>query len=125
MSHPAMYCRPDKWAIMKVLVSNGTVLYKVLAGRRGGFLDGDSWRINSGIVDIHDAGDELVFHGYSGSTYVCHKSAYGATPLSNSVFQNLRTQAEAEGVQLELLDEQVALSLEWFQQTEQPRPRCN
>jgi hypothetical protein len=120
-----MSYRPDKWVILKVLMKDGTLLHKVLAGWRGGFSGRDFWRINSGIICVCDTGEELVFHGYSGSTYVCHRSAYGTTTLSNAVFQDIRKRFEAEGVQVEQLDEQAALSLEWVQRTGKSRPQFN
>ena len=50
---------PDNWVVLKITNTKRSgntgygrteqVLYKVLAGWGGGYLDGDSWRMNSGI----------------------------------------------------------------------------
>lgn len=67
---------PDSWVIIKMigLEPNGPdYFYKVLAGWSGGYLDGDSWRMNSGIDKIVDDGEYWNFVGASGSVYRCHK----------------------------------------------------
>ena len=64
---------PDSWVIIKITGIEDKDFYKVLAGWSGGYLDGDSWRMNSGIVKIEDAGDYWRFIGASGSVYKCHK----------------------------------------------------
>ena len=43
---------PDNWVVVKV----GKNLYKVLAGWSGGYLDGDRWKLNSGISEVKDDG---------------------------------------------------------------------
>jgi len=64
------YC--DNWVVMK-LPEKG---YKLLTGNSGGYLDGDSWRLNSGITSMVDDGDFWLVYGHSGSAYRCHKEAY-------------------------------------------------
>lgn len=66
---------PDKWCV--VLTKNGD--YKVFASWHGGYLDGERWRCNSGIVSIEETKESFLFHGYSGTVYECHKEAYGTT----------------------------------------------
>ena len=65
---------PDRW----VIVEQGDI-YKVFASFSGGYLDGDSWSLNSGIKDVEIDGDYFLFHGESGSVYRCHKDSYGTT----------------------------------------------
>jgi|TARA_Y100000310_G_C20568776_1_gene756913 hypothetical protein len=68
--------QPDNWVILKINAKNETgleVFYKVLAGWSGGYLDGDSWRMNSGITEVIEEGDFYLFEGSSGSVYRCHK----------------------------------------------------
>lgn len=64
---------PDSWVIIKVMGIEDKDFFKVLAGWSGGYLDGDSWRMNSGIDKIEDDGDYYNFIGQSGSVYRCHK----------------------------------------------------
>jgi hypothetical protein len=69
---------PDNWVILKIETQPETnetqdeTIYKVLGGWSGGYLDGDSWRMNSGIVSHERDGDYWLFHGHSGSVYRCH-----------------------------------------------------
>lgn len=65
---------PDNWVILKVDGPDG-MFYRVLAGWSGGYLDGDSWKINSGIVSIDADETCYYFKGYSGSVYKCHKES--------------------------------------------------
>lgn len=65
---------PDNWVVLKI--NNGILHYKVLAGWNGGYLTGDSWRMNSGITNVEEDEDYFVFTGYSGSLYRCHKNGY-------------------------------------------------
>lgn len=85
---------PDRWVILKI--SDG--VYKVLAGWYGGYLHGDSWRLNSGIVKVEEDGDYYLFHGKSGSTYKCHKDAKGFTGYTSQVLENLITKSEGVAV---------------------------
>ena len=65
--------KPDNWVVVKVAKD----LYKVLAGWSGGYLDGDRWRLNSGISEVKEDGDYWLFISKSGSVYKCHKEGYG------------------------------------------------
>ena len=75
---------PDNWVVIKFTqqVKSGNtgygrtekVFYKVLAGWSGGYLGSDSWRLNSGIVDVEETIDSLIFIGHSGSRYICNKT---------------------------------------------------
>lgn len=66
---------PDNWVIIKI--KGADTHYRVLAGWSGSYLNGDSWRMNSGIVRVVDMGDRYHFFGYSGSCYSCLKTGYG------------------------------------------------
>ena len=66
---------PDNWVVIR-MTNEGKTFYKVLAGWSGGYLDGNSWRMNSGITKVEEAGDYWIFHGASGSTYRCFKEFY-------------------------------------------------
>ena len=71
---------PDKWVVLKI-----GEIYKVFANWSGGYLDGDSWRLNSGILEVKDAGDAWEFIGYSGSIYHCRKNGYGCNSYGAAV----------------------------------------
>lgn len=64
---------PDNWVILK-LPNN---VYKVFATWIGGYLYGDSWKLNSGIHKVEQDENFYYFIGYSGSCYKCNKKSYG------------------------------------------------
>lgn len=100
------YC-PDYWTVVFI---NGTdPHYRVLAGWSGGYLHGDSWKLNSGITGVRQDGDYLLFSGASGSTYRCHKDSYGLRRETVGVWNRLQT---LYGDAVELLDE----TTEWITQ---------
>ena len=78
------YCEPDRW----LLVEHGDI-HKVFATWTGGYLDGDSWRLNSGIESVEVDGDYLLFRGFSGSIYKCHKDGYGTTGYGSMMLAEL------------------------------------
>jgi hypothetical protein len=58
---------PDNWVILHI--KGPTEHYRVLAGWSGGYLDGDSWKMNSGIVRVEKTEEGYDFIGSSGSVY--------------------------------------------------------
>jgi hypothetical protein len=64
--------KPDKWVIIEITVEN-KIYHKVFASFYGGYLDEDSWKINSGINKLEENDTHYYFHGYSGSVYRCQK----------------------------------------------------
>ena len=65
---------PDNWVVIKL--NGDDPHYRILAGWSGGYLDGDSWRMNSGITRVEETDDAFLFYGASGSCYDCRKTAY-------------------------------------------------
>ena len=97
--------RPDNWVVLKVKEGKGTFpFYKVLAGWSGGYLSGDSWRINSGVTEVKEDGDYYEFYGETGSCYRCHKEGYGLRMNNAGVYKNLCLQQEFGG-QVQLMAE--------------------
>ena len=82
---------PDNWVIVKIAHPD-EVIYKILGGWSGGYLDGDSWRLNSGITKVEEDGDYFIFHGYSGSAYQCHKDAEALRHNCSGIFRMLQEQ---------------------------------
>lgn len=75
---------PDRWIVLEV--NNGKeVINKVFAGWYGGYLDGDSWKLNSGNVKEEEFEDRWEFTGYSGSVYICYKSAFGMSAYMDGI----------------------------------------
>lgn len=83
---------PERWTILKITNSEG-IFYKVFATWAGGYLNGDRWKINSGISEVKQDEDYYYLIGYSGSCYKCHKKGYGiATSYSRGVLAKILEQ---------------------------------
>jgi len=80
---------PDNWVVLEIMNDTKTPLYKVLAGWSGGYLDGDNWKLNSGIVKVRELADSWVFVGYSGSEYVCDKEQYKLRMNNAGIYKQL------------------------------------
>jgi len=88
---------PDNWVILKIKEGKyDRGFYKVLAGWSGGWLDGDSWRMNSGITEVKQDGDYYEFYGASGSCYRCHKDNYRLTMANSGVYNQLKAKEDFE-----------------------------
>ena len=66
----------DNWVVIKFNTEEHGIFYKVLVGTSGGYLDGDSWRMNSGITKVEEDEECYYFYGASGSRYRCYKESY-------------------------------------------------
>tara|TARA_B110000908_G_scaffold125991_1_gene147766 strand:+ start:192 stop:530 length:339 start_codon:yes stop_codon:yes gene_type:complete len=64
--------------------------YRVLVGTSGGYLDGDSWRMNSGIVRVDESDEFFYIYGSSGSCYQCNKKAYMVRKNSAYILDQLK-----------------------------------
>jgi len=82
---------PDNWVVLKI-TNEGETLYKVLAGWSGGYLDGDSWRMNSGITRVEDHETYYSFYGYSGSVYKVWKDRYRIRMSMAGIYNKLKEQ---------------------------------
>lgn len=79
---------PCRWLLVEV-----GDLHKVFAVWTGGYLDGDAWRMNSGIESVEVDGDYFLMHGFSGSVYRCHKDQYGTTAYGSFILADLTIRA--------------------------------
>lgn len=78
--------QPEEWILVKLISEDGSIGYKVFGSWRGGYVDGDFWRMNSGITRMEQDDTHYYFHGASGSMYACNKMTYGIrSPYNNSV----------------------------------------
>jgi len=90
---------PQQWVILKLPDNE----YKVFGTWRGGYLDGDSWKLNSGIKKVEQDNDFYYFIGYSGSCYKCHKKSYGVASSYNlGVLNNIIEQGNG---QIKIMDD--------------------
>lgn len=95
---------PDKFVVIKILHNNETI-YKVFGMWSGGYLSGDSWRMNSGIESIKIIGDKVLFMGYSGSVYEVYKQSESVTAYGGAVLSNIidKSNGVAEVIDLDEL----------------------
>lgn len=86
--------QPDDWVIVLLDSKEFGKVYKVLAGWYGGYTQGDSWKLSSGIEGL-EVGDKLyTMPQSSGSTYICHKNNERMSGLMSGVFASFAKQAE-------------------------------
>jgi hypothetical protein len=95
---------PDNWIILKFSSSEYGDVYKVLAGWSGGYLDGSSWKLNSGITKIEDAGVNYHVYGYTNSVYILHKESELIRMNIAGVLSSFERQvAETQGASLKIV----------------------
>ena len=82
---------PERWVVLDINNGNETI-QKVFAGWYGGYLDGESWKLNSGNVSEEEFEDRWEFTGYSGSVYICYKHAYGMSAYMSNILANWQSQ---------------------------------
>jgi len=88
---------PDCWVVLEFTTAKETI-QKVFAGWYGGFMDGDSWKLNSGITAVRsDDQGHYEFDGYSGSTYYCHFNGYYMNGSMRDILANWLKQADEHG----------------------------
>ena len=96
---------PDKWVVVKIEGKEFPLTYKVFACWHGGYLDGDSWKMNSGITKVTKEDNFYQFKGYSGSVYSCNKKRYGATMYGYGVLDSIIKKSKESGVTVEIMPE--------------------
>lgn len=102
---------PDTWVVLKITQDRAEPLYKVLAGWSGGYLDGDSWRMNSGIVGVEKQENLWGFHGRSSSVYWCPESSYRISMATGPTYSKLKKHF---GDVVELMPESTNwMEIEW------------
>ena len=94
------YC-PDKWLVVKIEGGEFPLTYKVFACWYGGYLNGDSWKMNSGITKVTKEENFYLFEGYSGSVYACNEKRYGSTAYGYGVLHNIIEKSKEAGVNVE------------------------
>ncbi len=94
----------DSWVVLR-FKEGDNIFYKVFASWSGGYLSGDSWRLNSGIKSVTMENGNFIFRGESGSVYICKVGAYGfATNYSRGVLQTIINKSEDFGIEVEILE---------------------
>lgn len=82
---------PSYWTIIKCdpIKEGETGVDKLLCGFYGGYLDGDEWRMSSGITKVTEIGDHYFVENKSGSIYKCHKRNEGLGTMTTPIYNRL------------------------------------
>lgn len=95
---------PDGYAILKVQAyGSDDIVLKVFGSWSGGYLDGDSWRLNSGIIDVKEYEDSYLVTGYSGSQYVLSKQTNYIRHYNEAILQDMLAKLRSYGHKAELI----------------------
>lgn len=95
--------RPNRWLLVKIADKG----YKIFGTWGGGYLDGESWRLSSGVQKITEKDNYYFFHMQSGSEYVCYKQGYGASVWTTNILLNMIEQAKNAGHNMEVVPEDI------------------
>lgn len=100
-----MIYHPNKWIVVRLTVrASGDVHYRVFATWSGGYTQGDSWKLNSGITTASLEDSVYSFSGTSGSVYKCHEHSYGTTVYGSGVLNSIIEQSK-DTIDIEILPE--------------------
>lgn len=92
--------KPDAWKLLKMPDD----YVRVCAGWSGGYLDGDRWRLSSGIKEMQEEEEYYIFQTYSGSTYRCHKDAEELRMANAGIYKMSKEQGAVDIYADELRD---------------------
>lgn len=92
---------PDKWLVLKI--DGEELIYKVFGSWSGGYLDGDSWKLNSGIESVEETNDAFLFKGFSGSVYKCRKNSYGSNAYGAAIINGWMKESD----KISIMDEKT------------------
>jgi hypothetical protein len=103
---------PDSWKLVKLVSPKHGTIYKVLASWYGGFTQGNSWKLSSGVESVSIEGDLITLPQSSGSVYVLHKNNEHISSMMHCVYASFQediAKAPDSGITLEMveLDEAV------------------
>ena len=91
---------PDNWAIVEVHdAKNDKTHWRLAAGWAGGYTQGRSWKINSGIASYtKDEDGYYVFVGVSNNVYYCHEQQLGLDGYTAGIVESYDTQMKEASV---------------------------
>jgi len=93
--------KPDNWVVISI-----KDYHKILCGWSGGYLDGDRWRINSGISKITEDDENYYVYGESGSEYICRKGQETLRMNCAHIYETMKdTDSTVEIVPIESIKE--------------------
>ena len=101
---------PDNWVV--IFLNSDDPHYRILSGWSGGYVQGDSWQLNSGIVKVEEDDRSYSFYGSSGSCYVCGKKSYGLRMNNAHIWNQLQ---ETHGDKVQMMPEDTNwVGMDWI-----------
>ena len=94
---------PDRWVIVK-FVGKDKTWYKVLGSWYGGYVNGDSWRMSSGLEKIEEDGDNYLMRNVSGSVYKVNQQTSGMSMYTSGIYYTVVEQGKENGVEVSMID---------------------
>lgn len=82
---------PDLWVLVEMWNTQAAVedrVVKVFASWYGGYANGDSWKLSSGVTGVRIDGEFIEFDNYSGSVYRAYVNNWGASGFGSSVLNS-------------------------------------
>ena len=104
---------PDKYVMVRITdKKTDEIHYRVLGSWYGGYLDGDSYRLNSGVEKYERTDDSKIrFYGGSGSLYEVDEKMYGMSIHAQSwlaqIAENSKDDVTVEVITLEEFEEEI------------------
>ena len=95
---------PDTWVILLFDSLDYGKVYKVFAGWYGGFSQGDSWKLSSGIKTFVSEGKFYSSLQESGSTYNLYKQYERLSGYQHGLLNVWREQLDEVGGSIEVID---------------------
>jgi hypothetical protein len=94
---------PDVWVVLEISSDDTEPVRKVLAGWYGGYANGDSWKLSSGVTNTTEYPDRYEFLNASGSLYICYKGCQRLTGLTGSVLAGWRERMTDQSIKAEIV----------------------
>lgn len=97
--------RPEMWVVLEIKYQTQTI-YKILTTSYGGYTQGDSWKLSSGIESLSIEGDDYVMPNSSGSIYYCPKNlmCYKMGSYTRSIYNGWLQNEMVGRYQIRILD---------------------
>ena len=95
---------PDTWVILLFDYPDYGKVHKVFAGWYGGYAQGDSWKLSSGIKTFVNEGKFYSSLQESGSTYNLYRQYERLSGYQHGLLNVWREQLEEVGGSIEVID---------------------
>ena len=86
---PEQNITPDRWVILEYDTDEG-IIHKILSSWKGGYVNGDSWRISSAIMNTTEMKHYNEYTTKSGSTYKCLHANEGLSEVTRDLLSRIR-----------------------------------